>query len=197
MKLILASASPRRSELLKMMGLPFEVRISNADESFPDLLPASEVAALLAGRKADAVSVHTSSEIVISADTVVECEGRILNKPQNKSEAIEMLSLLSGKMHLVHSGFCLLREGVRFSGTDTTKVWFRELEADEIQHYIRNYPVLDKAGSYGIQDWIGLVAVSKIEGSYFTVMGLPTHRIWDGLRYFRFPFSTGITENTV
>lgn len=181
MKLILASASPRRRELLAGMGLAFEVCIPEADESFDPGTPAPQIPEMLARRKAQLVGTKNPDCMILAADTVVECGGEILNKPLSDEEAFRMLEMLSGREHRVHTGYCLLGSGKKTSGTDSTSVWFRKLESAEIWHYIRHYQVRDKAGSYGIQDWIGLIGVERIEGSYFTVMGLPTHRIWEAL----------------
>ena len=186
MKLILASGSPRRRELLAGMGLEFEVCIPEADESFETGTPAAQIPEMLARRKAQLVAAKMPGCLILAADTVVECGGEILNKPLSDEEAFTMLEMLSGREHRVHTGYCLLGSGKKTSGTDSTSVWFRKLESAEIRHYIRHYQVRDKAGSYGIQDWIGLIGVERIEGSYFTVMGLPTHRIWDALAHTGF-----------
>jgi septum formation protein len=195
MRIILASGSPRRKELLGGMGFQFDVCVSDADESFPPDTSAGEIAEMLARRKAEAVSLIHPDALILAADTVVESAGEILNKPADKAEAIGMLRKISGRVHQVHTGFCLMAKGKIVSGKDTTNVWFRKLEEDEISFYTDFYQVLDKAGSYGIQDWIGLVAVEKIEGSYFTVMGLPTERIWKAIREFCSPLSEGILKN--
>jgi septum formation protein len=182
MRMILASASPRRKEILSGMGFQFEVIPSDADESFSPDTPAAEIPRLLSLRKGEAVKRLHPSSLVIAADTVVESDGIILNKPSSREEAESMLSRLSGKMHQVHSGYSIFSNERIFSGVDTTGVWFRALRKSEISWYIDHCQVFDKAGAYGIQDWIGLVGVSKIEGSYFTVMGLPAHLIWEEVR---------------
>lgn len=191
MKLILASGSPRRSSLLTEMGLSFGICVSDADENFPTGTPAEKIPEMLAVRKAEVVASRNPDCLILAADTVVECDGEILNKPFSKEEAVLMLELLSGRAHRVHTGFCLLSAEKKISGVDSTSVWFRKLKSAEINHYVNHFPVLDKAGSYGIQDWIGLIGVEKIEGSYFTVMGLPTHRIWTALSAF------GISEQAL
>ena len=189
MKLILASGSPRRKELLQGMGLSFDVLVSDCDESFESGLPASEVAQLLACRKAEAVAALCPGAFVLAADTVVASGGLILNKPACIEEASEMLQELSGKTHLVHTGYCLISPAGSISGFDSTAVTFARLLPSEIEHYTSGGKNLDKAGAYGIQDWIGLIGVERIEGSYFTVMGLPTHKVWQGLKQLGFHLS--------
>jgi septum formation protein len=186
MKLILASASPRRKELLQGMGLAFEVFVSEAPEDFPEETPAGKVPEILAIRKARAVQLVKPDCLILAADTVVEAEGIILNKPADSEEALLMLKRLSGKVHHVHTGYCLLAPGGMISGTDSTAVKFAVLHADEQHHYIKSGKPFDKAGAYGIQEWIGLIGVERIEGSYFTVMGLPTRKIWEGLKELGF-----------
>ena len=180
--MILASSSPRRKEILSNMGFSFEVVSSDADETFPDTLPAHEIPGMLAIRKAKAVQLQHPDALILAADTVVDSGGKILNTPASREEAISMLSMLSGKKHQVHSGYCILAGNRMFAGVDTTAVWFRQLRQPEMEWYVSHREVMDKAGAYGIQDWIGLIGVTRIEGSYFTVMGLPAHRIWEDLR---------------
>ncbi len=195
MNLILASASPRRKELLAGLGLSFEVFVSEADESFLPGTAATAIPEMLAIRKAQAVSMLRPDCLIIAADTVVEAGGQILNKPAGAAEAMEMLQLLSGKTHFVHTGFCLQGPAGRISGCDSTSVSFRELLFSEMEYYVNTGMAYDKAGSYGIQEWIGLAGVDRIEGSYFTVMGLPTHRIWEGLKQMAFPGLIGVQGN--
>ena len=187
MNLVLASASPRRRELLSGMGLNFEVFVSDVDESFDPQTPPAMVPEILARRKAEHVSRLKQGSVIIAADTVVEAAGKILNKPSDAGEAREMLEILSGTVHFVHTGYCIIGPDGMISGTDTASVWFRSLKEDELAHYIASGKPFDKAGGYGIQEWIGLIGVERIEGSYFTVMGLPSHRIWAGLREMGFP----------
>jgi septum formation protein len=187
MKLVLASASPRRKDLLEGMGLAFEVFVSEAPEDFPEGTPAISVPEILAIRKAEAVQMLKPDCLILAADTVVEADGVILNKPANSEEALLMLERLSGKVHHVHTGYCLLSPGGMISGTDSTAVQFAALHAAEKHHYINSGKPFDKAGAYGIQEWIGLIGVERIEGSYFTVMGLPTHKIWESLKQIGFP----------
>jgi septum formation protein len=182
-KLILASQSPRRKELLKGLGFDFEVRTKDTNEDFPQNLDPSEVAGFLSAKKAAAFSMEIGpNEIVLTSDTVVILEGKILGKPANEEEAFEMLSALSGKTHLVTTGITFLTLEKELTLSDTAKVFFKQLSGQEIEYYISNFKPFDKAGAYGIQEWIGFVGVEKIEGSYFTVMGLPIHLVYDVLK---------------
>ena len=179
--LILASGSPRRRELMQTLGLPFQVLVSDADESFPPGLQPVQVPALLSRRKAEAVFRLRPDALVLAADTVVDLGGTILNKPAHAEEARHMLGILSGQTHFVHSAYTLLSDKKVITRTDTASVRIRVLQEAEIGFYVASGRPFDKAGSYGIQDWIGLVAVEAIDGSFFTVMGLPTHRLWSDL----------------
>jgi septum formation protein len=182
-KLVLGSGSPRRKELLGGMGLTFEVRVSDVDESIDSSWPLAEVAQRLSERKAEALLKDASSnEVFITADTVVHVEGKLLNKPADKEEALVMLKQLSGRSHEVFTGVCVATKEWKHSFTDCTKVTFAEMSERELQHYIENYKPFDKAGSYGAQDFIGLVGIAKLEGSYFNVMGLPTHMLYAVLK---------------
>jgi septum formation protein len=186
MNLILASASPRRKELLSGMGLTFEVLVSDVDEDFSENLTAVHIPEMLAIRKAEAVRKIRQEAFVIAADTIVECNGKILNKPDGPEQALKMLEEISGRIHFVHTGFCIAGPQGSYSGCDTTLVKFLELSRPDMDQYIQSGRPFDKAGGYGIQEWIGLIGVERIEGSYFTVMGLPTHRIWQGLKELHF-----------
>lgn len=182
-KLILASQSPRRKELLKGLGFDFEVRTKDTNEDFPINLDPSEVAGFLSAKKAAAFAHEIGpNEIVLTSDTVVILDGKILGKPSNQEEAYEMLSGLSGKTHLVTTGVTFLTLEKEMTVSDTAKVFFKELSKSEIEYYIANFRPFDKAGGYGIQEWIGFVGVEKIEGSYFTVMGLPIHLVYHILK---------------
>src|SRR4051812_26055830 len=184
-QLILASKSPRRQYLLKELGLDFEVCTKEVDESFPDHLKAQEIPLYLCRKKADAFDEDLNDNtIVITADTIVWVEGQVLNKPENYNDAVRMLKLLSGKMHEVYTGVCLKSKHKTKSFCSLTKVYFKTLTLEEIEFYIKNYAPYDKAGSYGAQDWIGFIAVEKIEGSYFNVMGLPVKDVYDELLKF-------------
>lgn len=186
-KLVLGSGSPRRKELLAGMGLTFEVRVSDVDESIDPVWPLNEVAQRLAERKAEALmEIAEANEIVITADTVVHVEGKLLNKPADKEEALVMLKQLNGKSHEVFTGVCLGTKEWKHSFTDCTKVTFADMSEAELRYYIEHYKPFDKAGSYGAQDFIGLVGIAKLEGSYFNVMGLPTHKVYAALKeHFR------------
>lgn len=175
--LILASKSPRRQELLKLMGLNFSTEIKEVDESYPETLSASEIAVYIAEKKAKAF--HRNPEhIIITADTIVAINGEILGKPKDDTEAQEMLSKLSGNKHEVYTGVSINYKGDITSFYDRTEVYCRVLNLEEINYYINNYQPFDKAGSYGIQDWFGLAAVERLNGSYTNVMGLPTEKLY-------------------
>jgi septum formation protein len=183
LRLILASNSPRRRQLLTDLGLPYEVRLQEVDESFPPHLRRAEVAEYLAAHKAEAYRAGLApDEVVLTADTIVCLDDDVLNKPADEAEAIAMLTRLQGRAHDVYTGVCLLSgDGRRTVFSDQTQVHFRRLTPAEIEFYVRQYQPLDKAGAYGAQDWIGMVAVTRLEGSYFNVMGLPVHRVWEEL----------------
>jgi septum formation protein len=170
---------------MREAGFSFEIEKPDVDESFPDTLPVDQVARYLALKKAEYLrkDLH-NNEVIITADTVVILEDKILNKPADKAEAISMLSSLSGNTHLVMTGVCILSAEKEESFDDTTEVTFKKLTAEEIEFYVDNYKPYDKAGAYGAQDWIGMVAIDKIVGSYFNVMGLPIHRVYSELRKF-------------
>ncbi|MEY3237509.1 MAG: septum formation protein Maf [Bacteroidota bacterium] len=186
MKLILGSKSPRRKELLSSIGFNFEIRTKETDESFPTSLNPSEVALYIANKKAqDLISDLKEDEVVLCADTVVIIDDTILGKPSNQNEASQMLKLLSGRAHLVITGVVIssLEKNIQFQSS--TIVSFLPLTIDEIQMYIEQYKPYDKAGSYGIQEWIGAAAIQKIEGSYNNVVGLPTHEVYQALKKFQ------------
>ncbi len=179
MKIILSSNSPRRKELLAGLGVDFEVRVlKDVDERYPDDIPLHEVPLYIAAEKASAYTV-AKDELVLTADTVVIVDDEILGKPQNRAEAYKMLRKLSGKTHQVVTGVCLTAINDRRSFTVTTDVEFKVLSDDEIYYYIDKYRPFDKAGAYGIQEWIGYVGVRSLKGSYYNVMGLPVQRIYE------------------
>jgi septum formation protein len=180
--LILASGSPRRHYLMKEAGFDFTIEKPDVDESFPEEMPVDEVARYLASKKAEHFRLRIHDEIVVTADTVVILFNKILNKPRDKKEACEMLSALSGRTHLVMTGVCILSKEKEESFDDTTAVTFQSLTQQEIEFYVDQYKPYDKAGAYGAQDWIGMVAIRKIEGSYFNVMGLPIHKVYEHLK---------------
>lgn len=187
-KFILASKSPRRQFLLKDLGLDFEVHTKDVDESFSDNLKAEQIPLYLSNKKADAFDGELNDNtIVITADTIVWIDGQVLNKPENSDDAIRMLKLLSGKMHEVYTAVCLKSKSKTKSFFSVTKVYFKELSQSEIEYYINNYNPYDKAGAYGAQEWIGYIAVDRIEGSYFNIMGLPLKELYEELLTFNSP----------
>jgi nucleoside triphosphate pyrophosphatase len=182
--LILASSSPRRQYLMKEAGFTFLVQSPDIDESFPSDLDIKAVPKYLAEKKAKVFETHITNEIVISSDTVVILKDKILNKPLDRKEAIEMLSNLSGHTHTVITAVCLLSKEKVDCFDDHTEVTFKNLSQEEIEYYVDTYKPFDKAGAYGAQDWIGLVAIERIHGSYFTVMGMPMHLVYRHLKAF-------------
>jgi len=182
-KVILASNSPRRQELLKGLEVEFEVKVSPVDETVPKDLPAEYVAAYLSKLKSEAFGDELSDEeIVITSDTVVITNGHVLGKPKNEDEAFDMLKSLSGARHSVMTAVTIKDKVRRVTLEDEAIVTFRFLEEDEIWYYIHKYKPFDKAGAYGIQEWIGYMGVEKIEGSYYTVMGFPLHLVYQQLK---------------
>jgi septum formation protein len=179
--LILASSSPRRQYLMKEAGFEFTIEKPDVEESFPDTMPVDQVAKYLAAKKAEYFRPKIQDEIIVTADTVVVLENKILNKPAHPKEAFQMLSDLSGKTHLVITGVSIFSKEKEESFDDTTEVTFKKLSKEEIEFYVTNYKPFDKAGAYGAQDWIGMVAIEKIIGSYFNVMGLPIHKVYTHL----------------
>ena len=184
--LLLASASPRRQMLLSDLDLNFSVpSLIDVDEDYPENLHKSEVAEFLAQKKAQAYLPSLSSnDILITADTVVICDDTVMGKPSTLDEAKEMLALLSGREHDVITGVSIVNKKLTRVFSVDTKVAFRSLTPSEINYYVEKYRPLDKAGAYGIQEWIGYVGVSSIEGSYFNVMGLPVQRLYRELEEF-------------
>jgi len=184
-KLILGSGSPRRQELLKSLGFEFLIKPTNADETFPIDLKGSEIPVFLAEKKADEYPDELKdNELLITADTIVWLDGKVLNKPAKYDEAIKMLETLSGKMHEVYTGVCLKSATKQTTFVDVTKVYFKKLKKEEIEYYVANSNVYDKAGGYGVQDWIGLIGIDKIEGSFYNVMGLPVKELYEELVKF-------------
>ncbi|WP_192820886.1 Maf family nucleotide pyrophosphatase [Rufibacter sp. LB8] len=182
---ILASNSPRRNELLTNLGLPFTVKVKEVDENYPLDLAKADVAEYLAAHKASAYAQDLQPEdVLITADTIVCLEEKVLNKPYDHAEATRMLTQLSGRSHEVYTGVCLLSQEKSVVFHDVTTVHFKDLSRDEIDYYINTCKPFDKAGSYGAQDWLGMVGITKMEGSYFNVMGLPVHRLYEELLKF-------------
>ncbi|MEN9400686.1 MAG: hypothetical protein RL632_1789 [Bacteroidota bacterium] len=183
MKLILGSASPRRKELIQAAGFSFEVRTKDTDESFPASLPCTKVAEFVARKKLDALLQDASDdEILLCADTTVVVDELILNKPKDAAEAKAMLGQLSGRSHNVITGVCIASKSSISSFSVVTTVYFKKLSAEDIDFYIKEFKPFDKAGAYGIQEWIGHVAIECIEGSYNNVVGLPTHEVHQALK---------------
>lgn len=183
---LLASKSPRRRELLTQLRVPFNVvTIGGIDESYPADIPPMEVPVYIAGKKADAyLNMLRSNELIITADTVVVLDDRIMGKPKDADEAIEMLLALSGKTHNVVSGVCIMNKRRRTMFSTVTSVKFGNITEEETRYYVENYLPFDKAGAYGIQEWIGCVAVESIDGSFYNVMGLPVHQLYKELQNF-------------
>ncbi len=183
--IILASKSPRRSQLLAEAGFKFSVKTFDTDEDWPDGMPLDEVAQFLAEKKAHAAArLIESNEIILAADTTVLLDDTILNKPADHAEAVAMLRQLSGKMHRVVTGVCLLGSDRMVSFSEESRVFFEEISDDEIEFYIQKCRPFDKAGAYGVQEWIGHCKIGRIEGTYANVMGLPVHRIYRELGLF-------------
>jgi septum formation protein len=183
--IILASQSPRRKDLLTDMGIPFTQQVREVDETIPEGMPAHDAPVYLAQLKAaqfkDKIDENT---IVITADTIVFIENQILGKPKDHADAFAMLSLLSGKKHEVTTGVCLLSKDKEKTFAVTTDVYFKPLTPEEIEYYLAHYKPYDKAGAYGIQEWIGYVAIERIDGSFYNVMGLPVNRLYHELVNF-------------
>ncbi len=178
-KIILASGSPRRRELLKYLEIDFEVKTANIDETYPPNLAPGQVPVYLAEKKAHAFDgVIEDNWLLITADTVVILDNQILGKPQTSAKAKEMLADLSGKQHKVVTGVCIRTKEKSRCFSAETKVWFKKLSTGEINYYVEKYKPLDKAGAYGIQEWIGYIGIEKIEGSYSNVVGLPVQRLY-------------------
>jgi septum formation protein len=180
-KIILASKSPRRQELLRQMDVDFRIVLKEVDESYPDGLTPTEIAVYIAEKKAMAFDEEAGDEIVLTADTIVEIGGHILGKPETEEHAVEMLKMLSGKVHRVVTGVCLMYKGHINKFFDVSEVFFRKLTDEEIINYVSKYKPMDKAGSYGIQEWIGVTAIERINGSYTNVVGLPTEKVYQQL----------------
>lgn len=185
-RILLASASPRRRELLERLSVDFEIAVGwEVDESYPDEMPVDDVAVYLSRKKADAYKIDMADdELVITADTVVINNGAVLGKPQSATEAIEMLRSLSGHTHKVITGVTITTQQKQVSFSAITEVEFATLDDIEIADYVETFKPLDKAGAYGIQEWIGCIGVKNINGSFYNVMGLPLHRLYSELKSF-------------
>ena len=185
-RIILASNSPRRRELLGGLGYTYEVRVLDGiDESYPATLQGSEVAAYISRVKADAYrSTMADDELIITADTIVCLDDKVLGKPADEAEAIAMLRSLSGRTHQVYTGVTIVTVEESSTFVSCSDVTFATLTDEEIEHYVTQYRPMDKAGAYGIQEWIGYIGVERIEGSYFNVMGLPVQRLYTELKKY-------------
>ena len=181
LKVILASKSPRRQQLLQLMDINFRVVLKEVDESYPEDLTPEQIAVYIAEQKCQAFDEDVKQEMVITADTIVTIEGQILGKPRDKQHAVTMLQTLSGKTHQVVTGVCIWYKNQHVSFYDVSDVTFRALSTAEINYYVDTYLPLDKAGAYGIQEWIGLTGIVKIDGSYTNVVGLPTEKLYQYL----------------
>lgn len=183
-QIILGSSSPRRQQFFKELGIPFTVRLKDVEEIFPDDLKGEEIPIYLAKCKAAAFEDLTGAELLITSDTIVWFEGEALGKASSAKEAVQMLHRLSGKTHEVITAICFTTNNAQTIVRDVTKVTFENFDNREIDFYVNHFKPFDKAGAYGIQDWIGLVGVKRLEGSYFNVMGLPTHVLYQTLLKF-------------
>ena len=183
--IILASQSPRRKQLLEQLGYTFTQKSKDTDESFSKEIPQREVAAYLSKKKAAAFTGEIEqNDLIIASDTIVLIGNEILNKPSNHQEAFEMITKLSGKQHEVITGVCLKSKEKEVSFSVSTSVFFKQLKDEEINYYIEKYQPFDKAGAYGIQEWIGLIGVEKIEGSFYNVMGFPAKEVYEAMERF-------------
>ena len=182
--IILASNSPRRRELLAGLGVTFEVRtLPGVDESYPDSLKGEDIPLYISREKAAAYrELMADDELVITADTIVWLDGRVLGKPKDEADACRMLHALSGRVHEVMTGVTLTTRSLQRSFAVTSRVEFATLTEEEIDYYVEHYRPLDKAGAYGVQEWIGFIGVRSLEGSYFNVMGLPVQRLYQELK---------------
>lgn len=185
-KIVLASNSPRRKELLGGLGVSFEVRtLQDIDESYPDTLKGEDIPKFISGKKAEAyLKTMADDELIITADTIVYDNEQVLGKPKDAEDAKRMLRQLSGHAHEVITGVSIVTKQKTVQFASTSKVFFADLSDDEIDYYVARYKPFDKAGAYGIQEWIGFVGVTRIEGSYFNVMGLPIQRLYTELKNF-------------
>ncbi len=183
-QITLASNSPRRKELLSGLNLDYKVKIlPDIDETYPDTLKGEDIPLYIARKKAEAYkSIMSKNELIITADTIVYTDGEVLGKPKDEADARRMLHALSGRSHQVITGVCITTSRFQRSFASVTEVTFDTLTDEEIDFYISTYSPMDKAGAYGIQEWIGFIGVSKLNGSYFNVMGLPVQRLYRELK---------------
>lgn len=179
--IILGSGSPRRQRFFKEMDIDFTIELKEVEENYPDTLRGVEITDYLSKLKASAFTDLAENDIVITSDTIVWQNGSALEKPKDTEDAHRILSSLSGRMHKVFTSVTFTGKDFQKTIHDITKVWFNDLTKEEIEYYVKNYQPFDKAGSYGIQEWLGYIAINKIEGSFFNVMGLPTHLVYKAL----------------
>jgi septum formation protein len=190
-EIILASGSPRRRQLLSDLSLSFEVLTSNASEEYP--ISGFSIPIYIARQKAMAVQKEKPQALIIAADTVVIKNNKLLGKPENKEQAVAFLKTLSNTRHDVTTGVCLLHENKAYTFHETTEVYFKNLSDEEIDYYIEKYQPYDKAGAYGIQEWIGMIGIQKIVGDYFNVVGLPVARLCSELERFINPNTINVS----
>ena len=184
-RIILASKSPRRKQLLEWAEIPFDVMVKDTDEMYPATLSIEKVPVYIARNKALAVKEELSHDrLILAADTIVVLNGKVIGKPTSKDNAIEILSELSGQVHQVITGVVLLREDIETAFADITEVEFHQLTQQQIEFYVNKYKPYDKAGAYAIQEWIGVVGIKRVKGDFYNVMGLPVSRVVRALREF-------------
>ncbi len=184
-RIVLASQSPRRKQLLEWAEIPFDIIVEATDEWYPGTMPAAEVPVYIARNKALAVKKKLDDHrLILTADTVVVLEGRVIGKPRDRDDAIVILSALAGRRHEVITGVVLLKGDRELAFADTTEVWFHELSREQITFYVDKYKPYDKAGAYAIQEWVGVVGIKSIRGDFYNVMGLPVSRVVQGLENF-------------
>jgi septum formation protein len=181
LNIILASGSPRRHHFFKEMGIDFTIDVKEIEEIYPKNLKRAEITDYLSKLKASAFSNLSEKDILITSDTIVWQDEKAIEKPKDMNEAFTMIQSFSGTMHEVFTSVTFTSKNFQKTIHDTTKVWFKELRNEEIYFYLNNYKPFDKAGSYGIQEWIGYIGITKVEGSYNNVMGLPTHLVYETL----------------
>ena len=180
-QIILGSGSPRRQRFFKELDIDFVIKVKSINEVYPSNLKKSEITAYLSKLKASAFKNISENEIVITSDTIVWFDGKAIEKPRNKKEAFKMIRSFSNGMHTVFTSVTFTGKNFQKTINDSTKVWFNKLTDEEINYYIDTYQPFDKAGAYGIQEWLGYIGINKIEGSFFNVMGLPTHKVYQTL----------------
>lgn len=184
-RIVLASASPRRKQLLEWAGLAFDIVPADADESIPPGMEVNEIPVEIARRKAEAVKSRVEpGTIILAADTLVVVDRELIGKPADKPDAIRMLSLLSGRMHQVITGVLITDSKKEIAFAETTNVWFHPLDISAIEYYIDHFKPYDKAGAYAIQEWIGVTGIREIQGDFYNVMGLPVSRVIQQLKNF-------------